>query len=91
MGFVAVEDLGDLAQAHALELIDQRREPAASLGLSVGGILMNAEVGVEKGADQPGPDGAVVVGGIALHAVADVVGVVIGVGPGKRAQAHGGE
>ena len=48
-------------------------------------------MGHDKGADEPGPDRALMVGPVALLLIATIAAFVIGVGGGQAAQAVGGQ
>ena len=55
-----------------------------------GGVVgVDLQPGVDERADQPGPDGALVIGGVAGAQVAVVVGLVVRVARRERAQADG--
>src|SRR5262249_12979175 len=62
-------------------------EAGASVALGVGGAAAHADPGLDERAGEPGPDGAVVVGAIALGGAAGVVRVVARVGGIEGAQA----
>src|SRR5215212_3013712 len=65
---VGLEDFADLADAGvALHVLDQRPQPGAGLLHRLGGAVVDLEVSVEEAADEPGPDGAVVVGRVAVR------------------------
>ena len=55
--------------------------------MASGERLWTLQVRFEERADQPGPDGAVVIGPIALAGRAAVVALVVGIGGGERPQA----
>ena len=60
----------------------------ACLGQIVG---MNAQPGVDEGADQPSPDSALMVSGVAGAEIAKVAGLVIGMARSQRTQADRGK
>ena len=65
-------------------MFDQAVEQAAGAG---GVVRVHLEPGVDVRADQPRPDGALMVGGVARPQVAVVAGLVIGVARRQRPQA----
>ena len=91
-GRVGVGDFGDVPQAGGVEMGFQRRQEFfAGLFFGFGGSAADADPGFDEGADEPGPDGALMVGGVALVQRADVVRNVAGGAGGERAQAQVGE
>ena len=69
VGGFGVEDLGDGADdAFVLEVGEQAEQQLA--GALAAGLAAGADEGIAVGAEEPGPDGALVVGGVAVKLVA---------------------
>ena len=66
----------------------RRQEFFAGLLFDFGSAAADADPGFDEGADEPGPDGALMVGAVALVQRADVVRHVAGRAGGQRAQAQ---
>src|SRR3954468_22966300 len=58
---LGVEDLADRAEAGLVQVGDEPLEEPPGAGAVVG---VDLQPGVDEGADQPGPDGPLVVGGV---------------------------
>ena len=86
-GWIAVKDLAEAAQAVRSPLPQQRVQKGP------GGrrVAVYAQVSARKGADQPAPDGALVVGGVARATVAAIVADVGRIVGSEAAQAMGGK
>ena len=79
---IPIHDLADLADAG----LTQMRGYATQQVERRGGIPMNAMVRGRQRAQQPGPYGALVIGGVALHRAAAVATDVAAVARGEGAQ-----
>src|ERR1019366_5776607 len=89
VGRVAVKDFGDLTGTSGLSVVEQRREQGGNPVAS--SFAIEANIGGNERAEQPGPDGALVVGGVALLRRALVAAFIRGILRGQRAQAEGRE
>src|SRR3954451_25489256 len=88
VGGLGVEDLADRADAVLVEVGAEPFEVATGAP-QVAGVEL--EPGVDERPDQPGPDGPLVIGGVAGAEVAVVFRLVVGMAGGERTEADGGE
>jgi hypothetical protein len=84
---VAVKDFRDGAHRTMVEVLVQTLKKGADFVYGSVLILQGAEVG----ADEPAPDGAVVVGAVKLLARAAMLAFIVGVFRREGAEADGGE
>src|SRR5579883_2856148 len=66
MGRRAVEDLRKLPKTSIREKLDERRDPGFYLGKRLWAVFMQPQIRRAEGAQQPRPDRALMVGGIAF-------------------------
>src|SRR6202012_4014608 len=75
---IAVRNLGDVAKARGFEVSKQRRHEArARLGLGCLALPTHTQPCLDERANQPGPDGALMIGGIPLRGTSAKVGDVV--------------
>src|SRR5688572_29479872 len=83
VGRLGVENLADGAEAGLAQMRDEAIEKV-SRGSRV--VRVQLHPSVDIGADQPSPDGALMIGSVAGAEVAEIFWLVIGVAGGKRAE-----
>ena len=84
---IAVVDLGDVAQAVLGGFGFENLEAAAAVSEGLGGAAVDAQISREIRAEEPGPNGALVIGGVAFVGSALVFADVAGVARGESAEA----
>src|SRR5581483_12337782 len=87
-GFLGVEDFADRADARLVEVRGEAIDQPASLAPL---RRVELEPRLDVAADEPRPDRALVIGGIAGTQVAGVLRLVVGMVAAERAQAYGRE
>src|SRR5215472_4312411 len=87
---VAVGDLADLAEAGLLEMLLEVVEPCGGLGAGCGAAGVHFDIGGDERAEEPGPDGALMVGAVAAGDIAFVAAAVVRVLGRKSAKTHRG-
>ena len=89
---MGVEDFGDAGEASFVEeVVYERFDCFLHVVDGLRLVAVDAEIGPAEASDEPGPDGALVIGGVAAELVAVVPGAVAGVPGAQRAEAFGGE
>ncbi len=88
---LGVGDFAHVAKARVVQVLEEGRdETLASFCHDFGRHAADFHPGFDEGAEQPGPDGALVVGTVALAHAATVIRDVGGMAALERAQADGG-
>src|SRR5450432_409744 len=83
---IAIENFGDLAEAHVTGMLAQRREPCRCLRARFGSVAVSIQIGRKRVTDGPRPDGALVIGGIARTLAALIAPPVAWIGGRERAE-----
>ena len=83
VGGIAIEDFRDMPQSSVAHMRTEAVEPLHGLLPSTRHVTVDLEIGGKEGSHQPGPDGALVVHGVAAARVAFVAPTVLWVVRGQ--------
>ena len=82
---IAVEDFAEGADTARLEMVGERDKELAGDRR----IVVDLEMGLDEGADEPSPGSALVVAAVSFDAIAAVGANIVWVGWGERSQSIG--